>query len=352
VRSTAPSSTTPGRAPLLLHIGYHKTGTSWLQNRLFSRVAHGYLANDWQRADLHALFVKRDPLAFDAMEARHQLQDQLDRAAEAGLTFVLSHERFSGYFASGGYDAGLIADRLTRTFPEARCLICIREQRSMIAAVHRQYLEDGGYLSLRRFLHPPDPERNFERVPGFRFEFYEYDRLIRHWQAALGPERVLVLPFELLRRDGQAFVDRISDFCGTPPYDYRHERSINPRRTHLYFMIKRLVNLFLTRNQLCDLSPINVPYLREGFILLAPTIDLFCPGPVNRLLDRRLARAVAREVGSRYGASNRETSRLIGIDLSDFGYEAEATSHGVGEPLPVGQREAVGRPYQRTSKST
>ena len=45
---------------------------------------------------------------------------------------VISHERLSGYPHSGGHDSKEIAHRLAAVFPNAKVVIVIREQKSMI----------------------------------------------------------------------------------------------------------------------------------------------------------------------------------------------------------------------------
>ena len=90
------------RARILFHIGYHKTGTSWLRQGLFQSADTGFFQHDPTRTTLHGLFVKQDPLSFDRAWARRQCQSYLDRAERDGMTFVVSHPRLSGYPASGG----------------------------------------------------------------------------------------------------------------------------------------------------------------------------------------------------------------------------------------------------------
>lgn len=332
-------------ARVLFHIGYHKTGTTWLQHHLFRDRDAGFLSVDWREVDAKAIFVRQDPLCFDAARARRQFQRELGRAAESNLTFVISHERLSGHPAGGGYDSRDIADRLGDAFPEAKCLICIREQVSMLSSMYVQYVEDGGHLSPKQFLHPPDPHG---AVPGFRFEFLNYDRLIGYYQRKLGADNVLVLPFELFRARPQEFLDRITEFCGAGRHAYTSTRAVNPRRSHPYLLAKRVVNLLFTRSQLSDFSWINVPHLRSGFILTAPLFDLVWPPPLQRRLQARFARRLKREIGDRYRESNRRSCALIGIDLREFGYDvadsapAEAPDGGWRTdrpPAPVGGRQ-------------
>jgi hypothetical protein len=123
-----------------------------------------------------------------------------------GLLPVVSNERLSGHPSSGGYDSKEIADRLAAVFPEGKVLIVIREQRSVIQSVYKQYVLAGGPSPFGRFVDAPaDPA---DRVPAFDFRFYEYHHLIRHYQDRFGGGSVRVLAYETFVQDPAEFVRR------------------------------------------------------------------------------------------------------------------------------------------------
>lgn len=129
---------------MLIHIGFHKTGTSWLQQTLF---ATDPFVTPWRSREIAAQIILPNELSFDSAEALRALED----VAESGggstgreLLRVLSWERLSGSPHAGGFDAAQIAGRLHEMYPDARVLIGVREQRSMTLALYRQYVRDGG----------------------------------------------------------------------------------------------------------------------------------------------------------------------------------------------------------------
>ena len=79
----------------------------------------------------------------------------MQRLVDEGLSPVVSFERFSGNPFSGGYDSKEIADRLVRVFPDARVLVIVREQRSMIVSTYKKYVREGGALPPSKFMRPP-----------------------------------------------------------------------------------------------------------------------------------------------------------------------------------------------------
>ena len=179
---------------VLIHIGYHKAGSSWLQQHLFDRESAGFGWLGKSARNPVRRFVDDDPLDFDPAALRAELGPLLDRQRGRGLLPVVSMERLSGHPFSGGYDCKEIADRLVAVLPEGRVLVVVREQRSMIVSTYKQYVRAGGAARPEQFLDPPRSKSR--RVPWFDARYFEYDRLLRHYVELFGAERMLCLPFE------------------------------------------------------------------------------------------------------------------------------------------------------------
>jgi len=312
----------------LIHIGLHKTASTLLQDNVFANEQLGFCMLDNDRNMIHSAFVLRGALEYDpAPDALRQLRAEAKTAAERTRRLVISHERLSGYPASGGFDQGIIADRLHAAFPEAKVLILIREQRSMIYSMYLQTISDGGTLSLRRFLKPPEP--GLLRKPGFRFDYYCYDRLVRKYHGLFGAENVLVLPFEALRRDPKETIRQIiSHGDGTASIDPdaldRLSNTVNKGRPIAFQAIRRRVNMLL-RNQLSESGLVTVPvnYVEQAVRKLAPATEAL--RPLDRVLKPRMQAIIAQACSEHFEESNRETERLTGLDLASFGYSVSLT---------------------------
>ena len=92
---------------LLVHIGYHKTATNWLQRELFGRPDCGFHALRFPPVDGtpavkrgSSAFTNTHPLRFDADAVRRDLRARLDAAPDG--CHVISNERLSGYPDAGG----------------------------------------------------------------------------------------------------------------------------------------------------------------------------------------------------------------------------------------------------------
>lgn len=323
---------------ILFHIGYHKTGSSFLQRTLFDDGDVGFVRLGGERRLINRHLIATNSFHELPSETVERIESEAAAAAASGKTLVVSHERLSGYPASGGYDSRLIADRLHGAFPHARVLIVVREQKSFIRSMYSQYLTDGGDLSLRNFLNPPEPHLN--RIPGWDFSFLAYDRLIGHYRNLFGPERVLVLPFELLTREPERFVGDIVCFCGHNPESAAATSTgvVNPKRPLTLQFVTRLINRYLVRSQLSTRGFLPLPTARAALGRIAPVFNLLSPGFLDRALDRRMRRVIDAAVADRYAESNRATADLIGIDLSRYGYDCldrstKGRMHSAGSPV-------------------
>lgn len=306
---------------VLIHIGYHKTGSSWLQRHLFGRESAGFGWLGKSSGSPVRRFVEDDPLDFDAAALRQALEPLLEGPRTRGLVPVLSMERLSGHPFSGGYDCKEIADRLAAVLPEGSVLIVVREQRSMIASTYKQYVRSGGAGTVEQFLDPPRSKSR--RVPWFDPRYFEYDRLLRHYVSLFGAERVLCLPFEQLAFDGPAFARAIADFGGRPlgegelgalPFDDRSNRA--PSAAGIERQRRR--NKLGVRS---ELNPTPV-FGAAAFERLSPELVARALRPRRDAaeLQRRLSETVDAFVGNRYAESNRRTAELAGTDLAALGW--------------------------------
>ncbi len=308
---------------ILFHIGYHKTASTFLQDKLFASELHGFVRLPERYRLINQHFIAANSFHRLPGEIIGKINTEALAAAAQNKTLVVSHERLSGYPASGGFDSRLIADRIHAGFPAARVLIVIREQKSFIRSMYSQYVTDGGDLSLSRFLHPPEP--HICRVPGWSFDYAMYDRLISHYFALFGRDRVCVLPFEMFRRDHRNFISSIVSFAGrnpaampTLPADV-----VNVRRPLVMQSATRLVNRFVFRSQLSPHGMIEARRGKSPIEVVRPIFDLLGRSFIERRLDARLRSQVESAVAQRYAKSNRITSELIGLDLTAYGYPCE-----------------------------
>lgn len=315
------------RSPrVLVHIGYHKTGTTWFQGALFARPELGFVPWTAPRGAVHALFCRPGPFEEGPPELARDLVAQAEAATGAGKVFVVSHERLSGYPASGGYDARSIADRLKTYLPNARVLCLFRRQDRMIHSVWRQQIVDGGDRSLAAFLAPPEP--GIARVPMFDPGMYRYTGACRYYRTLFGAAQTRFVPYERFTQDPRAVLADLAALVELPALAAEADRIVaamtrpNPSLSPTVLRLFRLVNHWGVRTQLSpraalDLGAAQVRgVMRRLSALLGPTLL----APLDRWLDRREAATIARFCAGRYDADNAELSALLGLPLAPLGY--------------------------------
>lgn len=314
--------------PILVHIGYHKSGSQWLRQRLFGDEASGFRwLGKGQDAShpLHRL-VRDRPLEFDAAGLRQAFDPKIEKAWTKNLVSVVGMPRLSGSAYSGGYDSKQIADRIKAVFPEARVLMVIREQRSALVATYKQYIKGGGICRLPEFLFPE--MSHGWRVPPFDFRHFEYHHLIRYYRSLFGADRVLCMLYEQFSEDPRRFVQTIAEFCERSlpqqllealPYRKRP----NPSWSALGLSLARPLNRFGVARDL-NPSPLLGGSTRLNTLGRRIMQFDFAGHRATRALaarsETKLRRAVDEAVGDRYVESNRITAELLGVDLAAYGW--------------------------------
>ena len=334
----------------IVHIGFHKTATTWFQEGLYpAATSHA----PFSRAQVRAALVTPEAFHFDPCKARGQLTPACGRPP------LLCEETLSGYLHNGGLGGHLskaVAERIHTTFPNAHIVIFVRRQPGMIAAVYQQYVRGGGTYRPHRYLFPHARLRGAfaepDKVPRFSFAHFEYDRLIAHYDALFGAENVHVLPYEELCRDRDAVIGRLARLTGLALDPARISAA---RRNASYARplvpLARAANHFTRRTVLDKRTFLHVPgwyHVRRRILEGLNATGLFgrAPSP-EQLLGADIAAFVRRH----YVDSNRRLAALRpALPLAALGYPLErdetpaaARAPATGWAQVVGERALAAR---------
>lgn len=332
-----------GRGRPIVHIGYHKTATTWFQHHVYPTArSHRWIPRKVARAAL----LEPWGLAFDPEEARRRLDDPRDDRPP-----VICEENLSGYIHNGGMH-GLMgpeaARRIKATLPDAQIVILIRSQPEAIAASYVQYVRGGGTHGPTRYLFPgrrlTGARRHPYKAPAFAFEHFEYDRLIAHYHAVFGAENVLVLPYETLRADADAFLARYAHAVGLQlaPGGVVHRKS-NRSFGPATLLTGRLLGLLTDRSVVDKACLLSIPgfyEVRRQVLSLMSRFERSAP-PGAILGPRNLA-----HIEARYADSNARTTALRGLDLSALGYPQASPGYppaGLGDAAEQRRSAIAGR---------
>lgn len=292
---------------IIIHIGYPKTATTWLQKEFFPKVANwNYLSP----GIFNEQIIKIDPfdphLNFDAWEEKERL--------------IVSNENFIGLGRINGFIKIGLANRLKSIFPNAKIVIFIRNQLDMIASSYNWNVKRMGCtLSIKKFLNYTDGRPN--QTPKYNLYHNNYYDIIKLYSDLFGKENVYVFLFEEFRTNPESF---IGSFCEI--FDFKiSEETLNftPFNTKLrkgLFPIIRMLNFFTQPKILYRHHFISLPYFgkylpgvaerlnKYKFFGTAPsTKEILGEEIVNKLIDyykpfnNHLATYVDKEKLQKYG---------------------------------------------------
>lgn len=310
---------------ILIHIGYHKTASSWLQQKIFtsdSKVFEPLSRKTYGQSTLAKLFFcdgihMLSPFDDNEIKIKNEIDHILNSCKTKEKVFVLSHERLSGNPNSGGFDAKKIAWMLKAIFPDGKVLILIREQKSFLLSYYFQYLAVGGTFSIEKYLTKPYDGR----IPFFSPNHINYYPLINEYYNLFREDNVLIIPYELFCTDPGLFLDRLERFLGVTvdvEVEVFSER-INQKENLFLMYHLRFLNVFRKSNSLNNYSILKNKYFKR-IVNTMIRAGYFLPNTWDEKIKKKLYEQITEFVGSRYIDSNKKMAKLIDIDLSQYGY--------------------------------
>jgi len=311
-----------------IHIGYHKTATTWFQRDVYPRVANARAVP--YRAVRTAL-LDPDALGFDPQAARRHLGAGVD-------PLILCYEGLVGHYINSGMMGCLsrdVARRLHAAFPEAQIVIFLRNQPEMLVSTYLQYLKKGGTRTVRGFLfpdrHDPRHAKNPFKAPAFTLDHLAYWPLIAEYRRRFGADRVHAFLYEALRADPRGFLADYARRLGlaldpdTVPLAPRN-RAFGSGAMWLAWALNRL-----SMDDL-DGRGIRLPLLPwKAKRALSAAWDRLPWLRGRHVTPARLfGAALGAEIAAHYAAHNARLATLTGLALAEHGYPMPAA-----RPLPA-----------------
>jgi hypothetical protein len=303
-------------APLLIHVGLHKTGTTWLQKRVFQAKAEREIEYCGDIGLIYRQFIVPSFADFDPEQARARFAPLRAAATEKGRLAVISGENLAGRPFHGKFQREIVADRLAAVLPDAHILITIREQNAVILSMYGQYLRYGYTSSLRAFL--KEPPTDVAHDPVLNRSFYDYERLIATYERRFPANKILVVPFEWMLAEPAAMMERLSQGTGialTPVAAETARQTTNSAWSDLAYDALRHMNRLESQDSRWQLAP---GMFRPN--AMAARIDRLTPAFLRRRMHKARRQLVEDAIGNLYAASNHRVSQRIGIDLAQYGY--------------------------------
>jgi hypothetical protein len=182
----------------LIHIGFHKTASTYLQLKYFKNIDNLQRINDdFKEKDLDKWFFENfiniNPYEFDRDEFLSEFENELTSIYSLNheSNLLISDENLSGNIYLG-VDSKELMNRLYETFGKVKILIIIRNQIDFILSAYSNYILHGGIKTLKHWI------TSIETHNGLILEKIKYSYLVENYQELFGKENIEVIPYELL----------------------------------------------------------------------------------------------------------------------------------------------------------
>jgi len=295
---------------IIIHVGMHKTGTTFLQQDVFPRIPGVYYADRYNKEEPVTQLIKRmdqNPAALDLQQEKQHMEAYIN-AIDAPVVLISSENLF-GYFHASYFNNQYILHVLKTLFPSARIFMSVRRQDEWFESLYRQMLHTGQSLSINQFLNykngqfqPWYPSKISQGVTNVYMDFSQF---VLQYRRHFGEDKVLVLPYELLKTDQTAFLQQFYAFFNLETY-YPPKNTLKNRS---YSLISSYVALLLNR----FVSSGEVKKHIRHF--LQRKLDKWVYIPHSFISEKQ-----RREMMLLHKDNNQRLSELIRIDLSQYGY--------------------------------
>jgi len=213
---------------VVIHIGIHKTGSTYLQEAFFPHMDVD-LVTDIGESHL------RD-LSTGGIEA---VAEAARTSRMRGRGFVWSQEALSGR-ADGNrsVDYKAVAQCLGKSFSEVTILIVLRRPRDYILSLFCYYAVNRGLVwrDLGSYL-----DRNFQDRLAPKLDYRD---LVSLYRGLFDPNQVVVLRYEDFRDHPECFLSEVSSLCGCEmPRPLRLEKVNQSFRSARVVALHRAINL-------------------------------------------------------------------------------------------------------------
>lgn len=300
---------------VIIHIGYSKTGTSFLQKWFFPNLIN---VNNFKKSEILNQIIKVNPLNLNDLNPHYFVK-------ENNKISLLSYELLTGSPKDGGLSLNLTknnADKLKILFPNAKILIFIRNQIDIIISSYCQYVFGGGTWNLKNYLFHPT-RIGPPSLILFDFAFFKYCDVIDYYSSLFGKENIEICLYEEMENNNYLFLRKLIS-----KFNFKIEEStlqeISKIKEHTSYNqrllgIARFLNLFTSRKVLNKRYIINIP----GFLFFArKCLRLLNKLPLNQMEPNKfLGTEIINYICNYYKKSNNRLAKRYNLtNIKNFNY--------------------------------
>jgi len=163
---------------VIIHIGLHRTGTTFLQKEVFENLEGvNYMFDD----SLHRIHI----------------EEGINLVSNEGLSLSMPHSLPYKYH---------VLDNIRRLFPKAKIIVGIREKESWLKSCYYRYVISGGKLSFKEYKE--------------QYSNHNYDSYLK--EVAETFDCVFLYHFEDLKAKPDEVIGKMCEFIGCKVPDYKN----------------------------------------------------------------------------------------------------------------------------------
>lgn len=220
---------------VLIHVGFHKTATTWLQKELFPKISNIDYVDTNSTWDL----ITKHPINLASIKVREIVKSSVNQ------TILFSDERI----LSTDNETANSPTELFKIFPDAEIILFIRNQLSKYSSNYSQYIKWGGFLKPYVYFVKPEAER--------KRNIHNYYELIENYREVFGKDNVHVFLYEDFAENTPLFVGRFLkyfSFSCTQKIDFskRINRKLSPKEITFVRIVNRLI-FYIKPNRLKEI---------------------------------------------------------------------------------------------------
>jgi len=303
---------------VVFHVGLPKCGTTWLQKSVFPYISGvNYLGRNYEKFSGDSISkpkVVKDYVnnSLERIAKSHEFVYEQPSFSELSPNKV---NLFSSEMLSEVFNFERSALRIKRMFPDAKVIVSIREQKSLIKSIYLNEVYKGQVKKLSHILNGSNV--NGQRIigrPEIWLPHLLYYEMLCFYRSLFG-DNVLVLPIEMAS-DESFFFERLESFLLGRKYGNAVKKAkwsdtklknkdntgkVDPGAVGLWRLYNRMI--------------------RERNKSRSETVILNIVGRHFMGAGRRALDSQVKDIGSFYAKSNRDLAEELGIDLERYGYD-------------------------------
>lgn len=210
-----------------IHVGLHKTATTYLQNYIFNNIENFELVT--RPYTQHNKAFNMMQYADDTMYNENLVFKEIEKFKDKNVVF--SDEAFSGKMITFSHiNRTIIANRLEKLLPDAEVIIFLRDQKSILLSKYLTYLKyTNGFETLNDFLYLEDKDYSYDdykklkkpntgqllyntNFPNINLEIFKYSPLIELYRKKF--KKVHVFLLEDLRYNFDETINKLEKIFG------------------------------------------------------------------------------------------------------------------------------------------